>query len=88
MLASRNRVSEVTKDYSAYWELQILLTHTFAKHGLKVGPKDRLPIFRLYRAVDTQMTGEKALKFKSLLEKMVSLRRLGLEPPHENGMYL
>jgi hypothetical protein len=53
-----------------------------------VGVKDRLPVFKLYRAVDTQMTGKKQEQLKALLSDLVKLRAQGLEPEHDGLRYL
>ena len=74
-------------DYSDYWEAQVLAVRILNACGVKVGVKDRLPIFRLYRVVSDRMTGAKQNNLQQLLRQLVHLRTQGMEPPHNGKKY-
>lgn len=76
-----------TKDYTEYWEAQVLLVRILQNSGLKVGVKDRLPIFRLWNIVATRMTGARQHNVSLLLQALVIMRGKGMEPPHKGNTY-
>lgn len=75
------------KDYTEYWEAQVLTVRILQNAGLKVGVKDRLPIFRLWYVVSNRMTGSRRSNLLQLLQAMVKLRAMGMEPPHDGKVY-
>lgn len=77
-----------SKEYAEYWEAQVLTVRILQNSGLKVGVKDRLPIFRLWLLVDNRMTGARRTNLLQLLEAMVKMRTIGLEPPHNGKTYV
>lgn len=77
-----------SKDYSEYWGVQVLIVRTLQHTGIKVDIKDRLPIFRLWRVIQSRMVGKRGDQLLQLLNKLTELRKNGLEPPHQEGKYL
>lgn len=80
--------SLVVKDYSEYWGVQILLVRILQNSGLKVDPKSRLPIFRLWLLVKSRMTGAKAPNILQLLTALLNMRIKGMEPPNDGKKYV
>lgn len=76
------------KDYSKYWETQVLLVRILQNSGIRVGIKDRLPIFRLWHVVSTRMSGRRANNLLQLLQYIVDMRKRGMEPLHNGKQYL
>lgn len=83
----QNEALPPPKDYTEYWEAQVLLVRILQNSGLKVGVKDRLPLFRLYLLVDRRMTGTRRVKLIELLEVLAKLRISGGEPPNDGMTY-
>jgi hypothetical protein len=81
-------VQTPTKDYSEYWEAQVLLVRILQNSGVKVGIKDRLPIFRLWQVVSKKMAGNRATTILKLLDSLVRMRQNGEEPPNTGKKYL
>jgi hypothetical protein len=79
--------SPTTKDYAEYWEAQVIFVRLLQNSGLKVGVKDRLPLFKLRLLIDARMTGVRKEQLIKLLDLLVSLRTKGLEPPHKGNKY-
>jgi hypothetical protein len=77
-----------TKECAEYWEAQVLTVRILQNSGLKVGVKDRLPIFRLWLFVNERMTGSRRSNLLQLLQRMVELRTMGLEPQHNGKTYV
>lgn len=77
-----------TKNYAEYWEAQVLFVRILQNSGLKVGIKDRLPLFRLWLVVDTRMTGVRRAELLNMIEILVALRKEGKEPPHKADKYV
>lgn len=77
-----------TKECTEYWEAQVLTVRILQNSGLKVGVKDRLPLFRLWLLVDSRMTGARRSNLLQLLQKMVELRTMGSEPEHNGKAYI
>lgn len=75
------------KDYTEYWEAQVLTVRILQNSGLRIGVKDRLPIFRLWRLIDNRMTGARKDNLLQLLQALVNMRKAGLEPPHNGTTY-
>lgn len=75
------------KDYTEYWEAQVLTVKILQNSGLKVGVKDRLPIFRLWLVVNSRMTGARKDTLVKLLDTMLRLRMKGREPTHNGKVY-
>jgi hypothetical protein len=75
------------KDYTEYWEAQVLLVRILQNSGLRVGVKDRLPIFRLWLLVTSRITGAKQVNLLQLLNAMAKMRISGREPPHNGKTY-
>lgn len=84
----QNGVLAPPKDYSEYWEAQVLLVRILQNSGLKVGVKDRLPIFRLWLIVSKQMTGARQANLLQLLDALAKMRGKGMEPPHNGKIYV
>lgn len=82
------QVQVASKGYAEYWEAQVLTVRILQNSGLKVGVKDRLPIFRLWLLVDSRMAGARRSNLLQLLQRMVELRRMGLEPQHNGKTYV
>jgi len=78
----------VKYDYADYWEAQVLAVRILNSCGVKVGVKDRLPLFKLYRVVSSRMTGVRQSNLLQLLRQLVDLRIQGLEPPHNGKKYV
>lgn len=76
-----------TKDYSEYWEAQVLTVKILQNSGLKIGVRDRLPVFHLWLLVSNRMTGTRQDNLLKLLDSMVKLRGEGKEPPHNGKVY-
>jgi hypothetical protein len=76
------------KDYTEYWEAQALLVRILQNSGLKVGIKDRLPIFRLWLLVNSRMTGARQVNLLQLLQALVNMRMKGMEPPNNGKTYV
>jgi len=77
-----------TNDYSAYWEAQVLFVRILQASGLKVGVKDRLPLFKLWTLIDKRITGKRRVELMSMIDIMVQLRKQGKEPPHKANKYI
>lgn len=75
------------KDYSEYWEAQVLTVRILQNAGLKVGVRDRLPLFRLWLLVSDRMTGARRDNLLQLLQALVKMRTMGMEPPHNGKLY-
>ena len=75
------------KDYTEYWEAQVLTVRILQNSGLKVGVKDRLPVFRLWLLVNGRMTGARKFNLLQLLQALVKMRTMGMEPPHNGKVY-
>lgn len=75
------------KDYTEYWEAQVLTVRILQNSGLKVGVKDRLPLFRLWLLVNTRITGARKDNLLQLLNAMTKMRVDGKEPPHNGKTY-
>lgn len=75
------------KDYTEYWEAQVLTVRILQNSGLKVGVKDRLPLFRLWLLVDQRMAGTRRINLLILLQALVKMRTMGLEPPNNGKIY-
>lgn len=82
-----NEVLRQPKGYSEYWEAQVLLVRILQNSGLKVGVKDRLPVFRLWNLVSKRMTGVRQINLLQLLQALVLMRTQGMEPPHDGKVY-
>lgn len=78
----------VIKDYSEYWEAQILFVRILQNSGLKVGVKDRLPLFKLWLLVENRMTGVRRSELLNMIDILVALRKVGREPPHKANKYV
>ncbi len=81
-------VVQQPKEYSEYWEVQVLIVRILQNSGLKVGVKDRLPLFRLWLLVTNRMTGARRDNLLTLLNQLTKLRISGLEPPHNGKTYV
>lgn len=79
--------SKTGKEYAEYWEAQVLTVRILQNSGLKVGVKDRLPLFRLWLLVDIRMTGARRTNLLQLLQAMITMRTMGLEPPNNGKTY-
>lgn len=88
MLQTPDEVLSPPKDYTEYWEAQVLLVRILQNSGLKVGVKDRLPIFRLWLLVNGRMTGARKDNLLQLLNAMTKMRTMGMEPPHNGKTYV
>lgn len=80
-------VEVIPDPHAEYWEAQVLLVRILQNSGLKVGIKDRLPLFRLWILVDTRMTGIRRTQLLQMLATLVKLRTDGKEPPHKGNKY-
>lgn len=80
-------VDTTGKDYTEYWGVQYLIVRILQRAGLKVSPRDRLPIFRLWNIVRNRITGAKAENLCQLLQALLNMRMKGMEPPHNGQQY-
>lgn len=87
MQQTPDEVLSPPKDYSGYWEAQVLAVRILQSSGLKVGVKDRLPVFRLWLLVSNRMTGARQANLLQLLNAIAKMRTEGLEPPHNGKTY-
>jgi hypothetical protein len=76
------------KDYTEYWEAQTLIVRILQNSGLRIGVKDRLPVFRLWLLVDSRITGVRRNNLLILLQALVRMRTMGMEPPHNGKTYI
>jgi hypothetical protein len=87
-MQTTNEGAAASKDYTEYWEAQVLLVRILQNSGLRVGVKDRLPIFRLWNIVAKRMTGVRQHNVLLLLQALVQMRGRGIEPPHNGKTYV
>lgn len=65
------------------------LMHLLFGMGIKhFHVKERLPLFKLWTMVQRRTAGSHTAQALDLIEGLVVLRKMGVEPPHNRGRYL
>lgn len=83
-------MDETKKTQSQYWPIHLELIRVLDSIGFKVHPKDRLPLFKLWRLADAALKNvqpETRDRIKELIAASVKLRCEGLEPEHKGNRY-
>ena len=82
------QTKEIVARYpSDYWRLQVYLKQKKQSAGIRVGVRDRLPLFRLWLIVDRRITGARKYNILHVMDQLVALRKAGREPPHDGNKY-